>query len=113
MAAAGPRSHPGLPCVDDIQVVDVINVSREALAAGLFATCCQHHMPLASGVDVDVVAQRLDQDPDACNAPNEATVVFLAPHTVPSLCGSSPRAAGSRQSIAMLFGNTWMSCAAM
>ena len=33
--------------------------------------------------------------------------------TLPSLCGSSPPVAGSRQSIAMLHGNTWLSSAAM
>ena len=33
--------------------------------------------------------------------------------TLPSLCGSSPLAAGSRRTIAMLFGNTWLSCVAM
>ena len=33
--------------------------------------------------------------------------------TLPSLRGSSPRVAGSRHSIAMLFGNTLLSCAAM
>ena len=32
---------------------------------------------------------------------------------MPSLCRSSSPAAGSRQSIAMLFGNIWLSCAAM
>ena len=32
---------------------------------------------------------------------------------MPSVCGSSPPAAGSRQSIAMLYVNTWLSYAAM
>ena len=48
---------------------------------GLCARCCRHPMPLASGDDVEGLAQKLEQDPDTHHAANHATVVFLAPHT--------------------------------
>ena len=62
-------------------VEDVITVSGEAQAVGLCATCCRHPMPLASGGDVEALAQRPEQDPDTYHAANQAAVVFLAPHT--------------------------------
>ena len=108
-----PGCHVWHLCIDEIHVEDVITVSGEAQAVGLCATCCRRPMPLAPGGDVEALAQRLEQDPDTYHAANQATVVFLAPHTLPSLCGSSPPAASSRRTIAMLFGNTWLSCAAM
>ena len=68
-------------CVGEIHVEDVITFSREALAVGLCATCCWHPMPLASDEDVEPLARRLEQDPDTYHAANQASVVFLAPHT--------------------------------
>ena len=93
-----PNEPPGLPwlpealghipgcngwhlCIDEIHVEDVITISGEAEAVGLCATCCRHPMPLASGADVEALAQRLEQDLDTYHAANQATVVFLAPHT--------------------------------
>ena len=61
--------------------VDVIIVSREAIAVGLHAMYGQHPMPLASGDDVEALAQRLEEDPITYHAANQATVVFLALHT--------------------------------
>ena len=68
-------------CIDEIHVEHVITVSREAVAVELCAACCRHPMPLASGDDVEDMAQRLEQDPDTYHTANQATVVFLAPHT--------------------------------
>ena len=76
-----PGCHVWHLCIDEIHVEDVITVSREALAVGLCAMCCRHPMPLASSADVEVLAQRLEQNPDTYHAANQATVVFLAPHT--------------------------------
>ena len=76
-----PGCHVWHLCIDDIHVEDVINVSREALAVGWCATCCRHPMPLASGTHVEALAQRLEQDQHTYHAANQATVVFLAPHT--------------------------------
>ena len=56
-------------------------MSGEAEAVGLCTTCCRHAMPLASGGDVEALAPRLEQDPHTYHAANQATVVFLAPHT--------------------------------
>ena len=56
-------------------------MSDEAQTVGLCATCCRHPMPLASGGDVEALAQRLERDPDTYHAASQATVVFLAPHT--------------------------------
>ena len=68
-------------CIDEIHVEDVITVSREAVTVGLCATCCRYPMPSASGANVEALAQRLEQDPDTYHTANQATVVFLAPHT--------------------------------
>ena len=68
-------------CIDEIHMEDVIIVSCNALAVGLCATFCRHPMPLASGSDKEAVAQRPKQDPDTYHTANQATVVFLAPHT--------------------------------
>ena len=76
-----PGCHVWHLCIDEIHVEDVITVSGEAQAVGLCATCCRHPMPLASGGDVEALAQRLEQDRDTYHAANQATVVFLAPHT--------------------------------
>ena len=72
-----PGCHVWHLCMDEIHVEDVITVSREALAVGLCATCCRHPMPLASGADVEALAERLEQDADTYHAANQATVVFL------------------------------------
>ena len=93
-----PNDPPGLPwlpealghipgcrvwhlCIDEIHSEHVMTVSREALAVGLCATCCRHPMLLASGADVEALAQRLEQDSNTYHAANHTTVVFLAPHT--------------------------------
>ena len=97
--------------------MDVIIVSREAIAVGLHAMYGQHPMPLASGDDVEALAQRLEEDPITYHTANQATVVFLALHTeegyfaIPVRVIS--RAAGSGQSIAMLCRSTWRSSAVM
>ena len=57
-------------CIDGIHVEGVITDSREALAVELCATCCRHPMPLASGADVEALAQRLEQDSDTSHAAN-------------------------------------------
>ena len=75
-----PVCHVWHLCMDEIHVEDVITVSREALAVALCATCCRHPMPLASGADVEALAQRLEQDSNTYHAANQATVVFLSPH---------------------------------
>ena len=77
-----PCCHVWHRCIDEIHVEDVITVSREALTVGLCATCCRHPMPMASGADVEALAQRPEQDSNTCDAANQATVVFPAPHTV-------------------------------
>ena len=76
-----PGSHVSHLSIDEIHVEDLINVSREAVTVRLCATCCWHPMPLASGADVEALAQWLQQDPDTYHAANQATVVFVAPHT--------------------------------
>ena len=81
-----PGCHVWYLCIDEIHVEDVITVSGEAQAVGLCATCCRHPMPLASGGDVEALAQRLEQDPDTYHAANQATVVFPAPHTEEGYC---------------------------
>ena len=76
-----PGCHVWHPCINQMHVDDLITASREALAVGLCAMCCRYPMPLASGADVEALAQRPEQDPDTYHAANQATVVFLAPHT--------------------------------
>ena len=76
-----PGSHVWHLCIDEIHVQDVINVSREALAVGLCTMCCRHPMPLASGAGVEALARRLEQALDTYHTANQATMVFLAPHT--------------------------------
>ena len=76
-----PGCHVWHLCIDEIHMEDVITVSGKAQAVGLCATCCRHPMPLASGGDVEALAQRLEQDPDTYHAANQATLVLLAPHT--------------------------------
>ena len=68
-------------CIDEIHVEDFIALCREAVAVGLCATCCQYPMPLASGDNVEALAERLKQDPHTYHTANHATLVFLAPHT--------------------------------
>ena len=45
-------------CTNEMHVEDVITVSHEAIALGLCATCCRYPMPLASGDDVEALAQQ-------------------------------------------------------
>ena len=68
-------------CIHKFHVEVVITISRKALAVGLCAMCFQQPMPFASGDNVEALAQRLEQDPETYHAANQATVVFLAPHT--------------------------------
>ena len=68
-------------CIHEIHFEDVITLPCEPLAVGLCAMCWPHPMPLASGADVEALAQELEQDPNTYHAANQATVVFLAPHT--------------------------------
>ena len=49
-------------CIDEVKVEDIINVSREAHAVGLWATGYWHPMPLANSDNVEAFAQRLEQD---------------------------------------------------
>ena len=66
-------------CIDEIYVEDA-TVSHEAHTVGLCTTCCWHTMPLASGDDMEALAQRLEHNLGTHHAANQATVVFLAPH---------------------------------
>ena len=56
--------------IREIHVKGVITVSREAVAVGLCTTCCRRPMPLASGDDVEALAQPLQRDLDKYQAAN-------------------------------------------
>ena len=60
---------------------DVITISRDVHMARLCAMCCQHTMPMATGDDVEAVAQQLEQEPATYHATTLATVVLVASHT--------------------------------
>ena len=51
--------------------------------------CCRHPMSMATGADVEALAQRLEQDPDTYHAAKQATMVFLGPHIEEGYCAIS------------------------
>ena len=75
-------------CIDELHMEGVITAPRDAHAVGLCATCCRHTVPLASGADVETLAQRMEEEPVTYHAATLATVVFLAPHTADG-CGGN------------------------
>ena len=57
-------------CIDKLHVEDLNIVSAQALSVGLCATCCRHPMPLASGDNVEALAERLEEGAKTYDAAN-------------------------------------------
>ena len=111
-----PGCHVWHLCIDEIHVEDVITVSREADCALRVAdTPCRWLVALMCRLLHSSCSWSRMQIHTTPPTRRQWCFWLLIQRrgTPPSVCGSSPPAAGSRQSIAMLLGNTWLSCAAM